>query len=227
MYKRKTIDHVAIIMDGNGRWAQNKGLKRSAGHKAGVRNCISIIRNLDKLDYNLENITLYVFSTENWNRPIKEVRSLLKLIEDYYDNFKKLANEENLRIKHLGSSKNLSIKLKKIIKDVVSISKNNSGTSINLAFNYGGRAEIIDAVNKSNLSKITNRTISKNLYIPNLPDPDLIIRTGGEMRLSNFLMWQSAYTELYFTKILWPNFKVRSLNKAISDYLKRTRKYGR
>ena len=227
MYKKKTIGHVAIIMDGNGRWAENRGLKRSAGHRAGIRNCISIIRNLDKLDYSIKNITLYVFSTENWNRPISEVKSLMELIEDYYINFKDLVNEENLRINHLGSNKNLSIKLKKIIKDVVSISKKNSGTSINLAFNYGGRAEIIDAINKSNSKTMTIRSLSKNLYISNLPDPDLIIRTGGEMRLSNFLIWQSAYTELYFTKTLWPNFKVKSLNKAISNYLNRTRKYGK
>ena len=214
-------------MDGNGRWAANKGLKRSAGHKAGIRNCISIIRNLDKLDYSVKNITLYVFSTENWNRPKEEVKSLFRLIEDYYVNFKNLANEENLKINHLGSSKNISIKLKRIINDVVNNSKNNNGISINLAFNYGGKAEIINAVNKTNFGRITNRSISKNLYIPNLPDPDLIIRTGGEMRLSNFLMWQSAYSELYFTKILWPNFKIKSLNKAIFEYLNRSRKYGK
>jgi len=227
MYKKKTIEHVAIIMDGNGRWATNKGLKRSGGHKAGIKNCIHIITNLDKLDFKINNISLYVFSTENWKRPVAEVNYLLRLIENYYVNFKNVANEENLKINHLGSTKNLTLRLKKIIKDVVEITSRNNGTSINLAFNYGGRTEIIDAINKNRSTKITNKVLSKNLYIPNLPDPDLIIRTGGEMRLSNFLLWQSAYAELYFTNILWPNFKIKSLNRILFKYLNRIRKYGR
>ena len=227
MYKKKRIDHVAIIMDGNGRWALKKGLKRLDGHKAGIKNCINIIKNLDQLDYKIKNITFYVFSTENWKRPIREINNLFSLIEYYYTNFKNVANEENLRINHLGSKKNLSNKLKSIIKDVVEITKNNNGTRINLAFNYGGRTEIIDAVNKTNLNFISSKLLTKNLYISSLPDPDLIIRTGGEMRLSNFLLWQSAYAELYFTKILWPNFKIKSLNKIISIYFNRIRKYGK
>ena len=227
MYRKKTIDHVAIIMDGNGRWAVNKSLKRSAGHKAGIENCIYIIRNLDKLDFKIKNITLYVFSTENWKRPIEEVSSLLRLIEDYYINFKNAAKEEDLKINHLGSQKNLSKKLKKIIMEVVDTTKKNNGTSINLAFKYGGRAEILDAINKSKSIKMTNKILSKNLYIPNLPDPDLIIRTGGEMRLSNFLLWQSAYAELHFTKTLWPNFKIKLLNRIIFKYFNRNRRYGK
>ena len=227
MYKKKRIDHVAIIMDGNGRWALKKGLKRLDGHKAGIKNCINIIKNLDQLDYKIKNITFYVFSTENWKRPIREINNLFSLIEYYYTNFKNVANEENLKINHLGSKKNLSNKLKSIIKDVVEITKNNNGTRINLAFNYGGRTEIIDAVNKTNLNLISSKLLTKNLYISSLPDPDLIIRTGGEMRLSNFLLWQSAYAELYFTKILWPNFKIKSLNKIISIYFNRIRKYGK
>ncbi len=227
MYKKKRIDHVAIIMDGNGRWALKKGLKRADGHKAGIKNCINIIKNLDQLDYKIKNITFYVFSTENWKRPTSEINNLFNLIEDYYINFKNVANEENLKINHLGSKKNLSSKLNSIIEDVVKITKNNSGTSINLAFNYGGRTEIIDAINKTSSSSISLKLLTKNLYIPNLPDPDLIIRTGGEIRLSNFLLWQSAYAELYFTQILWPNFKIKSLNKVISIYFNRIRKYGR
>ncbi len=227
MYKKKRIDHVAIIMDGNGRGASKKGLKRVDGHKAGIKNCINIIKNLEQLDYKIKNITFYVFSTENWKRPIREINNLFKLIEYYYINFKDLANEENLKINHLGSKRNLSSKLNLIIKDVVEITKNNSGTCINLAFNYGGRTEIIDAVNKTSSKFISIQSLTKNLYISNLPDPDLIIRTGGEMRLSNFLLWQSAYAELYFTKILWPNFKIKSLNKIISIYFNRIRKYGR
>ena len=227
MYKKKRIDHVAIIMDGNGRWALKKGLKRLDGHKAGIKNCINIIKNLDQLDYKIKNITFYVFSTENWKRPIREINNLFSLIEYYYTNFKNVANEENLKINHLGSKKNLSNKLNSIIKDVVEITKNNNGTHINLAFNYGGRTEIIDAVNKTNSNLMSSKLLTKNLYISSLPDPDLIIRTGGEMRLSNFLLWQSAYAELYFTKILWPNFKIKSLNKIISIYFNRIRKYGK
>ena len=227
MYKKKRIDHVAIIMDGNGRWALKKGLKRLDGHKAGIKNCINIIKNLDQLDYKIKNITFYVFSTENWKRPIREINNLFNLIEYYYTNFKNVANEENLKINHLGSKKNLSNKLNSIINDVVKNTKNNNGTRINLAFNYGGRTEIIDAVNKTNSNLMSSKLLTKNLYISSLPDPDLIIRTGGEMRLSNFLLWQSAYAELYFTKILWPNFKIKSLNKIISIYFDRIRKYGK
>tara|TARA_B100000965_G_scaffold206441_1_gene172374 strand:+ start:487 stop:1170 length:684 start_codon:yes stop_codon:yes gene_type:complete len=227
MYKKKRIDHVAIIMDGNGRWALKKGLKRLDGHKAGIKNCINIIKNLDQLDYKIKNITFYVFSTENWKRPIREINNLFSLIEYYYTNFKNVANEENLKINHLGSKKNLSNKLNSIINDVVKNTKNNNGTRINLAFNYGGRTEIIDAVNKTNSNLMSSKLLTKNLYISSLPDPDLIIRTGGEMRLSNFLLWQSAYAELYFTKILWPNFKIKSLNKIISIYFSRIRKYGK
>ena len=227
MSSKKTIDHIAIIMDGNGRWAVNQGLERSEGHEVGVKNCIHIIKNIDKLDYKIKNITLYVFSTENWKRPLKEVNSLFKLIENYYVNFKNLAKEKNLKITHLGSKKNIPIKLKKIITEVVNITKKNNGVSINLAFNYGGRNEIIDSINKIKSSKISIKMLSKNLYKPDLPDPDLIIRTGGEMRISNFLLWQSAYSEFYFTKTLWPNFRIRSLNNIISNYSKRIRKYGK
>jgi len=227
MNKKKLIEHVAIIMDGNGRWATNKGLRRSIGHKAGIENCIYLIRNLEKLDVRVKHISLYVFSTENWKRSATEVAHLLKLIEDYYINFRYVANEENLRIRHLGSNKNLQLKLKKIIHDVVNITRKNTGTCINLAFNYGGRAEIIDAIKKNKSTRVNIKSLSKNLYLPDLPDPDLIIRTGGELRLSNFLMWQSAYAELYFTKILWPNFKIRSLNKILNHYQNRVRRYGK
>ena len=227
MYKKRKIEHVAIIMDGNGRWATNRGLKRSVGHEAGIKNCINIIKNLDKLDFKIKNITLYVFSTENWKRSISEVNSLLKLIENYYVNFKNVAYDGNLKIRHLGSNKNLSKKLVNIIKDVVEMTNVNTGTIINLAFNYGGRTEILDSINKSKSIKMTDILLSKNLYISNLPDPDLIIRTGGEKRLSNFLLWQAAYSELYFTKILWPDFKISILNKILINYKGRIRKYGK
>ena len=227
MQKKINIEHVAIIMDGNGRWASKKGLKRSIGHEAGIKNCIKIIKNLDKLDFNIKNISFYVFSTENWKRPIKEVNLLFKLIEKYYENLRNVANDQNIRINHLGNFKNLNSKLKNMIKDVVNVTKNNDGINVNLAFNYGGRIEIIDAIKKINELNITQKNFSKYLYLPNLKDPNLIIRTGGEVRLSNFLLWQSAYSELFFTKVLWPDYKISSLNKMIYDYLKRNRKYGR
>ncbi len=227
MQKKINIEHVAIIMDGNGRWASKKGLKRNIGHEAGIKNCIKIIKNLDKLDFNIKNISFYVFSTENWKRPVKEVNLLFKLIEKYYENLRNVANDQNIRINHLGNFKNLNSKLKTMIKDVVNATKNNDGINVNLAFNYGGRIEIIDAITKINKFNITQKNFSKYLYLPNLKDPNLIIRTGGEMRLSNFLLWQSAYSELFFTKVLWPDYKISSLNKMIYDYLKRNRKYGR
>ena len=226
MHRKKTIEHVAIIMDGNRRWALKRNLKRTIGHKAGINNCIRILKNLDKLDFRINNISLYVFSTENWKRSISEVNLLFNLIENYYSDLKETAKDENLKIKHLGSTKNLSLKLRNIIKDVVKTTENNNGTCINLGFNYGGRMEIIDAIKKNKLSTINNNILSKNLYIPDLPDPDLIIRTGGEMRLSNFLLWQSAYSELFFTRVLWPNFKINLFNRILCDYSNRNRKYG-
>ena len=226
MHRKKTIEHVAIIMDGNGRWAAKRGLKRTIGHEAGINNCIRILKNLDKLDFKISNISLYVFSTENWKRSISEVNLLFNLIENYYSDLKDTAKDEDLKIKHLGSTKKLSLKLRNIIRDVVKITENNNGTCINLGFNYGGRMEIIDAIKKNKLSTINNNILSKNLYIPDLPDPNLIIRTGGEMRLSNFLLWQSAYSELFFTRVLWPNFKINLFNRILCDYSNRNRKYG-
>ena len=226
MHRKKTIKHVAIIMDGNGRWALKRGLKRTIGHKAGIVNCIRILKKLDKLDFKINNISLYVFSTENWKRSIGEVNLLFNLIENYYSDLKDTAKDEDLKIKHLGSTKKLSLKLRNIIRDVVKITENNNGTCINLGFNYGGRMEIIDAIKKNKLSTINNNILSKNLYIPDLPDPNLIIRTGGEMRLSNFLLWQSAYSELFFTRVLWPNFKISLFNRILCNYSNRNRKYG-
>ena len=226
MRNKETIDHVAIIMDGNGRWATSRKLKRSVGHEIGINNCVKLLRNLDRLDFNIKNLSFYVFSTENWSRPLNEIKNLFNLIERYYSKFKDTANEENLIIRHLGSNKKLSPKIKKIISDVVDVTKMNKGTKINLAFNYGGRAEIIDSVNSLNHRKLNENILSKNLYLSDLPNPDLIIRTGGEIRLSNFLLWQSAYSELFFTKKMWPDFKVNDLNRMLNSYKKRKRKYG-
>ncbi len=227
MKNKRHIEHVAIIMDGNGRWALKRGLKRSKGHDAGIRNCINIIKNLSELDFKINNISFYVFSTENWKRPVNEINLLFKLIDKYYINLKDTADEYNIKINHLGNLKRINSKLRNMINEIVELTKNNTGTNVNLAFNYGGRMEIIDAINKNKGKFVNYKSFSKRLYLPNLKDPNLIIRTGGEIRLSNFLLWQSAYSELFFTKILWPDFKINTLNKMIYDYIKRDRRYGR
>ena len=226
-HRKKTINHIGLIMDGNGRWAFRKGFQKKEGHKAGIKRCINLLKNLSKLDFKIKNISLFVFSTENWKRPPSEIRNLFKLIEDYYSRFKVIALEEDFKIKHLGSKKKLSNKLKRIIEDVVLSTKNNKGVNINLAFNYGSRQEILDAFNNINSIKINEKQLTKNFYIPNLSELDLIIRTGGELRLSNFLLWQSAYAELFFTKTLWPNFTIKLLNKLLVEFNSRNRNYGK
>ena len=227
VHYRKKIKHVAIIMDGNGRWAIKKKVKKSKGHESGVRNCIKICENLNKLDFKINEISFYVFSTENWNRSVIEVRSLFALIEDFYKSFADTAMQKNIVIRHYGSREKLSKKMLKIIDDVVNKTKNNNGIYVNLLFNYGSRKEIEDAAKKIKFSKKKSFNFKDYLYLPNSNDPDLIIRTGGEMRLSNFMLWQSAYAELYFTKTLWPDFKIASLNKVLHNYSKRKRKLGK
>ena len=225
-YKRK-INHVAIIMDGNGRWAKKNKISKKKGHEQGVRNCIRICENLNKLDFKISEISFYVFSTENWNRSTLEVSNLFKIIESFYGSFKTSANNNNISIRHYGSKQRLSSKIKKIIDDVVQSTKKNNGTYVNLLFNYGSRQEIEDAIKKIKFEKKKKFNLRNYLYIPESKDPDLIIRTGGEIRLSNFMLWQSAYSELYFTKTLWPDFKISSLNKILHGYLKRDRKLGK
>ncbi len=224
---KKKIKHVAIIMDGNGRWAKKNNLSKKKGHEYGVQNCIKICENLKKLDFKIVEVSFYVFSTENWSRSPLEVRNLFKIIEAYYTAFKNSANSNNISIRHYGSKQRLSSKIKKIIDDVVLTTKKNNGTYVNLLFNYGSRQEIDDAVKRIQREKKKNFNFRDYLYIPESNDPDLIIRTGGEIRLSNFMLWQSAYSELYFTKTLWPDFKITSLNKILHSYLKRNRKLGK
>ena len=224
---KTTIKHVAIIMDGNGRWAKKNKISKKKGHEHGVHNCIKICENLKKLDFNINEVSFYVFSTENWNRSPLEVRNLFKIIEAFYISFKNSANSNNISIRHYGSKQRLSSKIKKIIDDVVLTTRKNNGTYVNLLFNYGSRQEIEDAIKRIMSEKKKNFNFRDYLYIPESNDPDLIIRTGGEIRLSNFMLWQSAYSELYFTKTLWPDFKISSLNKILHSYLKRNRKLGK
>ena len=223
----KKINHVAIIMDGNGRWAKKYKLPKKIGHKNGIKNCISICKKLNKLSYEINEISFYVFSTENWNRRPSEVKNLFDLIEIFYKEFENSANENNLKIRHYGSRKKLSKNILNIIDSVTQKTKKNTGAIVNLLFNYGSRQEIIDAINKIKKIKNSSNNFKKYLYIPESADPDLIIRTGGEIRLSNFMLWQSAYSELYFTKVLWPDFKISNLNRALNNYINRKRKLGR
>tara|TARA_Y100000768_G_C23899565_1_gene644366 strand:- start:314 stop:958 length:645 start_codon:yes stop_codon:yes gene_type:complete len=214
-------------MDGNGRWALKNKLKKKEGHKAGVKACIKLIRNLNKLDVNIKEISFYVFSSENWNRSLNEIKNLFNLIEEYYYEFKITAEDNNLKIRHYGSRKRLSKKILQIIDDVTKKTKNNTSNCVNLVFNYGGRDEIISSIKKLSKNNINKNSLSKNLYTTESADPDLIIRTGGELRLSNFMLWQSAYSELYFTKKLWPDFNITDLKKILSNYRNRKRNFGK
>ncbi len=227
IFSKKKINHVAIIMDGNGRWAKRNNYTKKRGHEYGIRNCISICDRLKQLKYNVSEISFYVFSTENWKRNPNEIKNLFKLIEEFYSEFKSKAVSNNLRVRHYGSRNRLSKKLLNIIDDVSNKTKTNKGTIVNLLFNYGSRQEIIDAIIKIRKLDLPSNRLKKCFYVPESRDPDLIIRTGGELRLSNFMLWQGAYAELYFTKVLWPDFKIRNLNLALDNYVKRTRKHGR
>jgi undecaprenyl diphosphate synthase len=214
-------------MDGNGRWAKKNNLSKKKGHEYGIKNCITLCEGLKNLKYKIKEISFYVFSTENWNRDPAEIKNLFELIEIFYSDFRIKADQNNLQIRHCGSRKRLSKKFLKIIDEVTSRTKKNKGIIVNLLFNYGSRQEINDAIIKIRQLKNPSYNLKNYLYIPQSYDPDLIIRTGGEIRLSNFMLWQSAYAELYFTKVLWPDFKIRNLNNAIDDFFKRQRKMGR
>ena len=224
----KIINHVAIIMDGNGRWAKKKSLKKSLGHKAGIDAAINLCEATGKNNL-IKILTLYTFSTENWKRSPLEISNLFNLIEDTYESFKNVAQKNNIKIKHLGNKKKLPKKTIKIIDKVIDLTKDNTGLILNIALNYGGRAEIVDALNyvKKNDIKLNENNFHKYLYDSMLPDPDIIIRTGGDHRLSNFLLWQSAYSELFFIKTLWPDFNYSILKKTINKFLHRKRNFGK
>ena len=214
-------------MDGNGRWALKNNLKKREGHKAGIKSCINLIKSINKLDVHINELSFYVFSSENWKRPISEINNLFNLIEEFYQEFEMTAQNYNLKIRHYGSRKKLSKKILYIIDDVTEKTKKNSSTAINLVFNYGSRDEIVSSIKKISPGKINKNNIAKNLYTSMSKDPDLIIRTGGELRLSNFMLWQAAYSELYFTKKLWPDFNITDLKKILINFKKRTRNYGK
>ena len=214
-------------MDGNGRWASKKKLKKKEGHKAGIKACIKLIKNLKKLDVHIEELSFYVFSSENWKRSFTEIKNLFDLIEEYYHEFETTAQNNNLKIQHYGSRKKLSKKILKIIDNVTKKTKKNNSNTINLVFNYGSRDEILNSIKKLKFKNINVNNFTNNLYTSCSSDPDLIIRTGGEFRLSNFMLWQAAYSELYFTKKLWPDFNILDLKKILINFKKRKRNFGK
>lgn len=227
------IQHIAIIMDGNRRWAKERKLDAKLGHKQGAAVLENIVRYANKIG--LPYITVYAFSTENWKRTKDEVGALMLLLKNYLDDFAKKADTENIKIKILGDVTALDKSLQKSIENAIERTKNNTGTVFNIAFNYGGRAEITKAVKEiaekvkngsMDIEDITEDVISNNLYTSGQPDPDLLIRTSGEIRTSNFLPWQLVYSEFYFVEKYWPDFTEKDLDEAIEVFYKRTRKFG-
>ena len=227
MSEKKIPNHVGIIMDGNGRWAQARGKKRSYGHHAGSANVDRIVSHA--FACGIKTLTLYAFSSENWARPKEEVDELMKLLKTYFKKFIKKVIKNDVKLVVIGGREELSDELKKIIESGEEKSKNNTSHTLIIAINYGGRQEIVSAVKNliKNNEEITVDGISKNLYTAPYGEPDLIIRTGGELRVSNFLLYQGAYSELYFTKVLWPDFDEECLDLAINDYGERKRRFGK
>lgn len=222
-------DHVAIIMDGNGRWAQQRRLLRIEGHQAGIKTARSTIQCLN--DYEIRCVTLYSFSSENWKRPQDEVNGLLQLLEEMIDKETDDLHRQGVKLRHLGQLDKLSSGLQQAIKRAVALTRNNPGMTLAFALNYGGRIEILDAVRQLiaegiPAQKIDEKLFDSYLYTAGLPDVDLVIRTGGELRLSNFLVWQAAYAEYYFTEVLWPEFNRAEMEKALLAYSQRQRRFG-
>jgi len=224
------LNHIAIIMDGNGRWAELRGLPRFQGHIAGVESAHSTIRYLNN-QYQLKYLTLYGFSSENWNRPRSEVNGIFSLFEEIIDAEAQELHQEQVRLRHLGRLQELPSGLQQAIKRASQLTKDNAGMTLGFAFNYGGRIEILDAVRQIITEGIPPQSISEELfnqylYSTGLPDVDLLIRTGGEFRSSNFLIWQSAYSEYYFTDVLWPDFNEKEIDQALMSYSQRQRRFG-
>lgn len=221
--------HVAIIMDGNGRWARGRGLPRLAGHKAGGENIRPVVKLFAA--HGVRYLTLYAFSTENWSRPKVEVAGLLGLLGRRIDRETMAFHQDNVRLIHVGRVDKLSQRLANKVKAAVELTRNNTGLTLCLAFDYGARDEIVQATRHILSAGVPGDDLDESvfgqyLYTSGIPDPDLLIRTGGESRLSNFLLWQTAYSELYFTEVLWPDFGVKEVEKALSEYGRRQRRFG-
>lgn len=224
--------HIALIMDGNGRWAKKRSLPRSAGHAAGSRNFKSIARYCNKIG--LEYLTVYAFSTENWKRPKDEVDGLMNILRDYLKDSKNF-KDENIKVKFIGELSALDEDIRQLIVEAEEGSRDATGLKLNIALNYGGRDEIVHAAKRIaervkegtvEIDDISEEMISDNLYTAGMPDPDIIIRPSGEYRLSNFLIWQAAYSEYWYSDVLWPDFKPKHIDKAIEDYNHRNRRFG-
>jgi undecaprenyl diphosphate synthase len=231
---KRLPQHIAIIMDGNGRWAKKRRLPRIAGHRAGIRAVRQVVEASARLG--IPCLTLYAFSIENWKRPRMEIKLLMKLLREYLRKEIAELNKNNIRFEAVGRISSLPTSVQKDLQTTIEKTRNNTGLRLTLALNYGGRAELIDAVRglAADLQSrgilfqdaITEEALSRHLYTHDLPDPDLLIRTSGEMRLSNFLLWQVAYSEIWVTETLWPDFKERDLVQAVADFQKRERRYG-
>ena len=233
MEQENLPQHIAIIMDGNRRWAKERGLPVGLGHKEGAKTLEKIVRYANKRG--IKYITVYAFSTENWKRAEEEVKTLMTLFQSYLDDYSKRADSENIKVKILGDITALSQGMQKSIINCMERTKNNTGVTFNIALNYGGRNEIVKATQKIaeqvkentiKIEDINEEMISENLYTKGEPDPDLVIRTSGEIRLSNFLPWQVVYSEFLFIDKNWPDFTEQDLDEAIIEYQKRTRKFG-
>ena len=224
--------HVAVIMDGNGRWAGLRSLPRVAGHRAGIESVREIVETSAHMG--LEILTLYAFSVENWKRPHSEVRTLWRLLKEYVRRELKNLDDANIRFRTIGRTQELDESVRAELDRAIQKTRDNTGMRLNVALNYGGRTELVDTFNRiledhgqnGHTAPVDEETIGKYLYTAGIPDPDLLIRTSGEMRISNFLLWQIAYSEIYITPTYWPDFRRRHLFEAIVEYQKRERRYG-
>jgi len=225
--------HVAVIMDGNGRWAERRGASRVEGHRAGLESCREIVRSAN--DLGIDHLTLYAFSLENWNRPKEEVRELMNLLEIYLDEEIEEVMRNGIRVRAIGRNDRLPPSVRVRVEAAVERTRENRAMTLVFALSYGGRAEIVDAARKLardveegkvDPDRIDEKVFGSYLYAPDVPDPDLLIRTGAELRVSNFLLWQIAYTEIYTTSVMWPDFRKSHLVEAILDYQKRERRFG-
>jgi undecaprenyl diphosphate synthase len=221
--------HIAIIMDGNGRWAKARGLPRLAGHRAGTENLRRILTAC--VEFGIKILTIWAFSTENWRRPQEEVRGLMDILEQVIDRELNELHKNGVRLRHLGRLEGISPRLQEKVRNAIELTKNNDRLTLNVAFNYGGKAEILDAIKHIiadgvKPEQVDEDLVSRYLYTAGQPDPDMIIRTGAESRISNFMLWQGAYAEWYFSPVLWPDFDKDELRQALEDYARRERRFG-
>ncbi|MFN8380892.1 MAG: isoprenyl transferase [Anaerolineales bacterium] len=226
----KVPQHVAMIMDGNGRWALQRGLPRLAGHKAGTENLRRVIRST--VEFGVKYLTIYAFSTENWGRPPEEVKGLMYILEDVIDRELNELHKEGVQLRHIGRLERLAPSIQEKVLDAIDVTKNNDRLILNIAFNYGGRDEIVQAIQRMMKDgvppeKVTDELVSQYMYTAGVPDPDLIIRTSGELRVSNFLIWQAAYSEWYITPTFWPDFDKEEYRRALESFAHRDRRFGK